>query len=101
MVSVQSKLSVGFMAMILLTVGATNSNLAYGIVNCNGMPATIEGTNGDDVLTGTSGDDVIAGLSGNDTINGMGGNDTICGGDGNDTIDAGDVIMSFPELPSM
>ena len=90
MVSTQSKLSVGFMTIILLTVGATNSNLAFGIVNCNGMPATIEGTNGDDVLTGTSGDDVIAGLSGNDIINGMGGNDTICGGSGDDTITAGD-----------
>lgn len=49
-------------------------------------PATIVGTDGDDVLRGTSGNDVIHGLGGNDTIEGLGGNDIICGGPGNDTI---------------
>jgi hypothetical protein len=55
---------------------------------CNGEPATIIGTEGDDVLTGTNGRDVIAGLGGNDVINGLKGNDVICGDDGNDTINA-------------
>jgi predicted extracellular nuclease len=53
---------------------------------CNGLPATIIGTTGDDTLTGTNDDDVIVGLGGNDTINGGNGNDVICGGGGNDTL---------------
>lgn len=54
--------------------------------SCNGVPATIVGSSGDDVLTGTSGNDVIHGLGGNDIINGAGGSDLICGGNGNDII---------------
>jgi len=53
---------------------------------CNGLPATIIGTPGDDVINGTSGDDVIVGLGGNDRINGGNGNDVICGYAGNDTL---------------
>ncbi len=53
---------------------------------CNGLPATIFGTPGDDNLVGTSGDDVIAGLGGNDTICGNAGDDQIVGGDGDDTL---------------
>lgn len=53
---------------------------------CDGLPATIIGTNGNDTITGTSGPDVIVGLGGNDTISGMGGNDVICAGAGNDTV---------------
>ena len=53
---------------------------------CNGLPATIVGTNAADTIVGTAGDDVIHGLGGSDTINGLGGNDTICGGFGADII---------------
>jgi len=55
-------------------------------VTCDGKPATIVGTAGNDVITGTSGADVIAGLGGADTIKGDGGGDRICGGNGNDVI---------------
>lgn len=54
------------------------------------LPATIVGTDGDDVLTGTPDADFIAGLGGNDTIVGGGGSDAICGGSGNDKITAQD-----------
>lgn len=54
---------------------------------CFGLPATIIGTPGNNILWGTLGDDVIAGLGGNDVINGLGGNDRICGGPGDDTLD--------------
>ena len=54
------------------------------------IPATIVGTEGDDVLRGTPGQDVIAGLGGNDRIYGLGGDDLICGGLGDDRIDGGD-----------
>ncbi|CAG0992925.1 hypothetical protein GPROT1_03181, partial [Gammaproteobacteria bacterium] len=56
---------------------------------CFGLPATVIGTDGNDVLNGSPRDDVIVGLGGNDVINGLGGNDVICGGDGNDILAGG------------
>ena len=56
---------------------------------CNGLPATLIGTDGDDDLTGTSDDDVIVGLGGKDLILGLAGNDVICAGPGNDTVRGG------------
>ncbi|MCY4724670.1 hypothetical protein NYO98_00150 [Nocardioides sp. STR2] len=53
---------------------------------CEGRPATILGTPGDDTLTGTNGDDVIVGLGGDDTISGLLGNDVICGDEGTDRL---------------
>lgn len=66
---------------------------------CAGVPATVIGTRGDDVLEGTEGDDVIFGAQGNDIIEGLGGNDIICGGFGEDIIVGGagdDIIFSGP-----
>jgi len=59
---------------------------------CAGVPATIVGGPGPDVLNGGPGNDVIQGNDGNDTIYGNGGNDLICGGPGDDQIDGGDGI---------
>ena len=56
------------------------------VPTCNGLEATIIGTEGRDNLRGTPGDDVIVGLGGPDRIVGLGGNDTICGGEGRDRI---------------
>lgn len=56
---------------------------------CNGLKATILGTNGDNVIVGTSRDNVIVALGGNDLIYGFGGNDVICGGTGDDRISGG------------
>ncbi len=53
---------------------------------CNGLLATIVGTDGPDTIGGTPGPDVIHGLGGNDRIRGNGGNDIICGGSGNDRL---------------
>ncbi len=53
---------------------------------CDGLPATIVGTEQDDELQGTEGNDVIAGLGGNDRILGDAGDDVICGGDGDDDL---------------
>lgn len=62
---------------------------------CDGKPATIVGTEGDDVLRGTDGDDVIVGLGGHDRLVGRGGNDTLCGYAGEDTLvgGSGDDVM--------
>jgi Ca2+-binding RTX toxin-like protein len=56
---------------------------------CNGIPATIAGTSGNDLLSGTPGRDVIVGLAGNDKLSGLAGNDLICGGKGKDTLKGG------------
>ena len=59
------------------------------VPTCNGVPATIVGTPGNDELRGTEGPDVIAGLQGDDIIWGLGGDDIICGGRGNDRLVGG------------
>ena len=56
---------------------------------CNGLPATIVGTSGNDLLIGTDGDDVIHGKGGNDEIKGRGGADILCGGSGDDVVRGG------------
>ncbi len=62
---------------------------------CNGLAATIVGSENDDELVGTAGDDVIVGLGGSDRILGGEGNDTICGGDGDDDLygEGGDDLL--------
>ncbi|MCH7587546.1 MAG: hypothetical protein IIC78_05870 [Chloroflexi bacterium] len=57
---------------------------------CRGLPATLVGTSGDDILEGTSADDVILGLSGHDVIVAREGADSICAGKGDDIVSAGD-----------
>ncbi|MCP5031401.1 MAG: ExeM/NucH family extracellular endonuclease [Actinomycetia bacterium] len=56
---------------------------------CQGRPATIIGTPGDDVIVGTSKADVIMTFGGNDEISGGNGNDVICSGYGDDTVNGG------------
>ncbi len=63
---------------------------------CNGVPATIVGTDGPDVLIGTAGVDVVVALAGNDIVFTGGGNDIICAGDGDDLVIAGagfDILL--------
>ena len=54
---------------------------------CNGQPATLIGTDGNDILLGTPGNDVIVGLKGNDVIIGKDGGDVICAGSGTDGVE--------------
>lgn len=56
---------------------------------CRGIPASITGTAGNDVIAGTPGRDVIATFGGNDTIVALGGRDLVCAGRGDDYIGAG------------
>lgn len=62
---------------------------------CNGLDATIVGTEGPDRLIGTNGPDVIVALGGNDFISGLGGDDVICAGEGVDRVfaNAGNDII--------
>lgn len=57
---------------------------------CDGVAATIVGTDGRDRLVGTQGRDVIVGLGGKDRIKGLGGDDLICAGGGKDSVSGGD-----------
>ncbi len=57
---------------------------------CNGLDATIIGTENSEILMGTSGDDVIVALGGDDVVQASSGKDTVCGGDGNDILEGGD-----------
>ncbi len=77
-------------ALAVSTLALTSPAQAATPTACNGIPATITGTPGNDTLSGTPGDDVILGLGGADVIDGGGGNDVICGGSGDDTIKGGD-----------
>lgn len=78
--------AIAVLGAVLVSVPAAADE---GTPTCDGLPATIVGTNGADVIHGTAGDDVIVGLGGSDTIYGYAGDDTICGGGGNDVIFGG------------
>jgi Ca2+-binding RTX toxin-like protein len=57
---------------------------------CNGLAATLVGTEGsDDLRGGTPGPDVIVGLGGGDILGRTAGDDVICGGDGRDELSGG------------
>jgi hypothetical protein len=53
---------------------------------CDGLPATIVGTMGDDTIVGTPKADVIAARGGDDVVRGRGGSDVICGDGGDDLL---------------
>lgn len=54
------------------------------VPRCMGVPSTIVGTDGNDVLVGTPGKDVVFAGKGNDRIRTGDGNDLICAGPGKD-----------------
>jgi hypothetical protein len=56
------------------------------VTECNGVPATIFGTDGRDRIQGTAAPDVIVALGGSDRVDAQQGNDIVCGGRGADTI---------------
>ena len=75
------------LAVLGAVLAATTSPAgAQTAQTCDDLPATIVGTNGDDVIQGTPGPDVIVALGGNDRIFGGGGGDTICAVSGNNFI---------------
>jgi hypothetical protein len=58
-------------------------------ITCDGLPATIVGTERNDAITGTGGRDIIAALGGNDRVSAGPGNDVVCLGPGNDALNGG------------
>ena len=59
---------------------------AVAVPSCDGLDATIVGTDDDDVLWGTPGPDVIDAGDGDDVVYGRGGDDTLCGGNDDDRL---------------
>jgi Ca2+-binding RTX toxin-like protein len=76
----------GLVLVAVALVPLTSASADKPTPTCDGLTATIVGTNGDDVLPGTIGNDVIVGLGGDDTITGDLGDDLICGGSGDDRL---------------
>ncbi|MCR6031367.1 hypothetical protein GGQ22_07895 [Nocardioides sp. zg-579] len=58
-------------------------------VTCDGLVATIVGTEDGETLVGTDGDDVIAALGGADRVEAGAGDDVVCGGDRADVLEGG------------
>ena len=54
-----------------------------------GIPADVDGKDGNDTITGSVNADVLLGSAGTDTLNGGNGDDRITGGEGNDTLNGG------------
>ena len=87
---------VSSLALVGVLISTAPSVAAQTSHTCNGLPATLVGTSGNDVLVGTDGKDVIVALGGNDTVDGLRGSDVICGGSGDDTLIGGrghDVLV--------
>ncbi len=83
-------------ALSLEPEGVGLSESPWPAVSCDGIRATIVGTDGDDVLAGSDGADVIVGRGGFDVIDAGAGNDIVCGGGGDDALDGGggmDVVL--------
>lgn len=66
----------------------TPQNFGYqpSQLRCDGLPVTVFGTPGNDVIYGSDGADVIHGILGDDWIFGLGGDDRICGDTGSDHL---------------
>src|SRR6266498_809627 len=73
-------------ALVISPVAVWSSPAGAQVPTCLGLPATIIGTAGHDVLNGTGGNDTICGDDGNDRLYGGDGNDVIVGGNGDDIV---------------
>jgi CshA-type fibril repeat protein len=73
---------------VLGTTGA--DALDFSIFAAVAGVASINGLDGNDVITGSRGADVLQGGLGDDTLNGAGGDDILDGGAGGDVVDGGD-----------
>jgi Ca2+-binding RTX toxin-like protein len=73
-------------ALVAVTASGAESGAAP---MCGGKPATIVGTEGNDVIDGTDAADVIWAGAGDDTVYGGLGNDIVCGDTGADLIHGG------------
>ena len=71
----------------MLPLGAPSE--AAAAPRCDGLRATIVGTDGADTIRGTARRDVIVAKGGDDKVFGLGGDDTVCAGAGDDDVRGG------------
>jgi Ca2+-binding RTX toxin-like protein len=78
---------------LTLNAGAGNDTIVVNTAQLRGI--TVNGEDGNDIITGSPDDDILNGGAGNDTLNGNGGDDRISGNTGADTMngDAGNDVM--------
>ena len=81
-------IAVALIAALLAIPGASGTAVAAK-PRCDGLKATIVGSDKSQTMFGTKQDDVIMAKGGVDRIFGMGGDDVICAGPGNDVVDGG------------
>lgn len=80
---------VNLVGVLLLGGAGAMQATAQSAAQCNGQPATIEGTDAGEVLRGTSGPDRIAAGAGNDIVRAYAGRDVVCGDSGRDRLPGG------------
>ncbi|WP_376873317.1 Hint domain-containing protein [Albirhodobacter sp. R86504] len=80
--------STGSFNDIEIIFGSANADTLDGSAGTVGV--TLDGLDGNDIITGGSGADSLKGGDGNDTLAGGAGDDVLTGGGGNDVIDGGD-----------
>jgi Ca2+-binding RTX toxin-like protein len=78
---------------LTLNAGAGNDTIVINTSLLRGI--TVNGDDGNDIITGSPDDDILNGGAGNDTLNGNAGDDRITGNTGSDTMngDAGNDVM--------
>jgi Ca2+-binding RTX toxin-like protein len=78
---------------LTLNAGAGNDTIVINTAQLRGI--TVNGEDGNDVITGSPDDDILNGGNGLDTLNGNAGDDRISGNNDNDTMngDAGNDVM--------
>jgi Ca2+-binding RTX toxin-like protein len=78
---------------LTLNAGAGNDTIVIDTALLRGI--TVNGEDGNDIITGSPDDDILNGGAGNDTLNGNAGDDRITGNTGADTMngDAGNDVM--------
>lgn len=74
--------AISLIALTASQAGAQQTDPVF----CDGVEATIVGTESNDNIFGTDGDDVIVALGGHDKVFAGDGDDLICGGEGNDLL---------------
>ena len=85
----RKRITATLLACGMAAVGLTGGAPAHAAETCNGLPATIIGTDGNDHREGTPGKDVFLMKGGDDAVSGLGGDDTACMGAGDDTFTGG------------
>ena len=92
-------LTTTLLAGAVAAAGLTGITPARAAETCNGLPATIIGTDGNDHRDGTPGKDVFLMKGGDNTVSGLGGDDTACMGTGDDTFTGGPGDDTFVAEP--